>query len=567
MLHGRNSEPEIPCVDNPFIFLKRKHLTGPNTRPLSRFSNPTFARYNEVSVNLASKRISLRNRMSTPGVCFVYLTLVACSALHASNRDDVRLPEPGQSVILLILDNSASLPPLDPQGKRRAVLDRIIEFLNGQPYRLVLFGGRQEIAVDAPDRYVNDGKWTDFYFAFKKVQEIVEEYPEGTDFKMILLTDGIVDPIASDWQDQDVPPKAELRKLASERTLKLLDDMGLPLYVVLVGDLVGSVFVRDMVQAANGRLLGSRYAQGVSEFFEDDGVLVRRFIYHLKPRAGLEQIAPVVYRITQAASYRVELSLATSLFLVIAMLVGVAVRSFPGAGDQEILELRVDRPVHIAVDRLRRISSDVPSWSWRGLAIADDSRQADATFKLNLGSPELPPEGFDLTHLERIPKQLIHLPLPDLRHRMDELLKSGNKEDMIEALNLDYVAPDFEPAKAERLLTATLSERRKMDPMEFLRAKIHLLHNEALYDKITGPRVECMLYGSGAERRELRTGDRFDLGRYTFRMNGFTAGGRKDYRITLCYERAPSAFWLKKIVPGFIQRILRFRRTHERIIA
>jgi hypothetical protein len=349
--------------------------------------------------------------------------------------------------------------------------------------------------------------------------------------------------------------------------MELLDEMGLPLYVVTVGDLVGSVFVRKMVQAANGRLLGSRYAQNVSEFFEDDGIVLRRFIYHVEALGGLEQIVPIVQRIAQTASYRVELSLASSLLLVIAMLVGVGVRSFPGAGDQEVLELRAEHPVHIAVDRLRRISAEVPSWSWRGLSFVEDTMDADATFKLVLGSQELAPEGFAMSHLDGIPGQLLHLSLPELRHRMNELLKSGNKEEMIEALNLDYVAPDFDPAKAEKLLTATASERRKMDPMEFLRAKIHILHNEALYGKITGARVDCMTYGEGAEKRELRVGDRFDMGRYSFRMTGLIPGGRRDYRITLTYEQVPSALWLKKIVPNSLQRILRFRRNHERTVS
>jgi hypothetical protein len=491
---------------------------------------------------------------------------LVCSVAYASNKDDVQLPKPGQPVILLVLDNSASLPPLDPQGKRRAVLDRIKHLLNDQPYRLVLFGGRREIFVDSPERYTSNGRWTDFYFAFKKVQEIVESYPEGSEFKMILLTDGIPDPIAEDWADQNVPEGADLKKVAQEHTTELLDEMELPLYVVLVGDLVGSVYVREMVKAANGTLLGSRYAQGASEFFEDDGVLLRRFIYHVEPRGGLEQIVPIVYRITQTASFRVELSIVSSLLLIMAIVVGVGVRSFPGAGDQEILELRVDRPTHIAIDKLRRISSEVPSWSWRGLSIVHETKDADATFKLQLGSQEIPPEGFDLSHMEGIPRELVEMSLPELRNRMEELLKSGNKEEMIEALNLDYVAPDFDPVKAEKLLTASTSQRRKMDPMEFLRAKIHILHNESLYDKITGPRVNCMLYGDNAEKRELRVGDRFELGPYAFRMKDFRAGGRKDYRITFSYECAPSTLWLKRIVPGFLQRILRFRRTHERIV-
>jgi hypothetical protein len=465
-----------------------------------------------------------------------------------------------------MLDNSASLPPLDPQGQRRAVLDKIIHLLDNQPYRLVLFGGRQEIFVDAPERYVNNGEWTDFYFAFKKAEEIVKAYPDGTDFKMILLTDGLLDPIAEDWVDQELPKDADLKKLAGERAIELLDEMDVPLYVILVGDLVGSVFVREMAQAANGTLLGSRYAQGVSDFFEDDGVLLRRFIYHVEPHKGLEQIVPIVQRIARAASFQVELSLISSLLLVMAMIVGVGVRSFPGAGDQEILEIREECPLHVAVDRLRRISSGVTSWSWRGLSLAKDTKKADATFTLKLGSQDLPPDGLDLSHMESIPKELIRLPLPALRQRMDKLLKSGDKTEMIEALNLDYVAPDFDPEKAERLLTATASERRKMDPMEFLRAKIHILHNPTLHEKITGPRVDCLTHGKGAEKRELRVGDRFDLRRYSFRMIGLTTGGRKDYKITLSYEQAPSALWLKQIVPGFIQRVLRFRRTHERIV-
>ena len=51
-------------------------------------------------------------------------------------------------VILFLVDNSASLPPLDPEEKRVAALEKMFRFLKGQPYRLILFGGRKEIFVD-----------------------------------------------------------------------------------------------------------------------------------------------------------------------------------------------------------------------------------------------------------------------------------------------------------------------------------------------------------------------------------------------------------------------------------
>src|SRR5688572_32839775 len=83
-------------------------------------------------------------------------------------------------VILFLVDNSASLPPLDPEEKRVAALEKMFTFLEGRPYRLILFGGRKEVFVDDVTNYRNDGDWTDFYFAFAKVQELKKEYPEGT---------------------------------------------------------------------------------------------------------------------------------------------------------------------------------------------------------------------------------------------------------------------------------------------------------------------------------------------------------------------------------------------------
>src|SRR5258708_29463642 len=68
--------------------------------------------------------------------------------------------------ILFLIDNSASLPPLDREEKRVEALEKMFTFLKGRPYRLILFGGRREIFVDDAIKYRNNGQWTDFYFAF-----------------------------------------------------------------------------------------------------------------------------------------------------------------------------------------------------------------------------------------------------------------------------------------------------------------------------------------------------------------------------------------------------------------
>src|SRR6188508_1405001 len=83
-------------------------------------------------------------------------------------------------VILFLVDNSASLPPLDPEEKRVAALEKMFTFLQGRPYRLILFGGRREVYVDDVTRYRNNGQWTDYYAAFEKAHELIAEYPKGT---------------------------------------------------------------------------------------------------------------------------------------------------------------------------------------------------------------------------------------------------------------------------------------------------------------------------------------------------------------------------------------------------
>ncbi|HJS74542.1 MAG TPA: hypothetical protein VJ921_09655 [Vicinamibacteria bacterium] len=501
---------------------------------------------------------------------FLAAGLLACTTATAENPADAvkgpLLPKEGEAVLLFLLDNSASLPPLDPEVQRREAIEKIYTFLAGQPYRLVLFGGRDEIFIDAPQHYKNSGQWTDFYFAFDATRGLIAEYPEGTEFKIVLITDGKIDPSPEDWTDQQVPPGADLKSVSGERTIELLATLREPLYVIVIGQDVDLPLIQRMVVAANGEIAASEYAQGIADFFADDGMLLRRFIFRVEANEGLEKIEPVVTRIATPPSPRLELYISSSLLLAIAMLVGVGVRSFPGAGDREVVELRTGEPVHVAVDRLRRLSSDVPAWSWKGLSLVESSKSAVAMLTAQEDSVTLPPTGFALEGLDAASRALIVLRLPELRERLEALAKDGNKDEQIYALNLEYVAKDMEEPRVERLLMSSPSERKKFSASDFLRAKVHLLHNEKLAKKLTGACVVSKIYGLNAQEQELRPGSKIQLGRYEFRVDELTKGGRKDLKLGLSYERVPSPLFLKRLVPASVQRALRLRRSHERVV-
>jgi hypothetical protein len=496
--------------------------------------------------------------------------LLAASLAFAEKAEDALasppLPREGEAVLLFLLDNSASLPPLDPEVQRREAVEKMYSFLQGQPYRLILFGGRNEIYVDQPQFYRNSGKWTDFYHAFVTARELASQYPAGTEFKMVLITDGKIDPSPAEWAELKLPPGADLRAVAGDRTIGLLKEMGQPLYVILIGQEVDLPLIERMVGAANGEMATSDYAQGVAEFFEDDGMLFRRFVFRVEENEGLAQIQPIVTRIAMPATPKIELAIAGSLLIVVGMLVGVGVRSFPGAGDREVVELRTGEPVQIAVDRLRRLSSDVPAWSWKGLSLVESSKGAVAGLTALEDTVALPPTGFALDGLDAMSAELIALPLPALREKLESLSGGGNKDDQIHALNLEYVSKDMEEARVERLIGSSPPERRKLPAGDFLRAKVHLLHNEKLRNKLTGACVVAKVYGLNAHEQELRAGSRIQLGRYEFRVDELTRGGRKDYRLGLSYERVPSPLFLKRLVPGAFQRALRMRRSHERVV-
>ncbi|HLA76707.1 MAG TPA: hypothetical protein VJU18_03900 [Vicinamibacteria bacterium] len=519
----------------------------------------------------------------------MFPALLLSALLAAPAAPPAKAPSPSASptspapagntpVILFLIDNSASLPPLDPQEKRVAALEKMFTFLQGQPYRLILFGGRHEIFVDDVSRYRNDGQWTDFYFAFLRARDLMNEFPAKTEFRLVLLTDAAPDPLPSDWLDMDVPPGADVRAFSVEKTVSLVRDMKAPLYVILVGDPPSDRdairhreqapgFVLDMVRAANGAQ-ASPLAQSLSSFFGDNGVLLKKFIYRVAPQEGLAKVEPVVRRIVAPVRPTVELKFFTYLVLPLGLclllLLGVVVRSFPGAGDLELIELSLGPPFHVAVDKLHKLEAG--GWGSTGLCWVQDVKEAAASFTYQAPALDLTGVGLDPTSADATTQSLLHLSLDDLRKAIHRLTAEGNKDEQIYALNVEYIAQNFAAAEAEQLLKSQPHERRKIAPIDFLRAKAHLLFNDNLRKELTEPRVQVATYGARAERKELKPGAVVRIGRYGFIVKDVVKGGRKDVKLLLYYDRIPSLLGLKSWLPDILQRAFRLRRTQQRVV-
>ena len=486
-------------------------------------------------------------------------------------------PPPGEGpVILFLVDNPASLPPLDPNEKRVAALEKMFTFLQGHRYRLILFGGKDEISVDDVSRYRNEGQRTDFYHAFLAAKALAATYPRGTDLRMVLLTDAIADPDPKDWPD--VPSGGDVPSHSIRKTVEFVGGMGLPLYVVLVGEARGDVtgrdreqspgFVLDMVRAANGSA-AAPLAQTLASFFQDDGLLLRKFVYRVAPHEGLKKIESVVRRIASPPRAGIELRIfgtfVLPLLLILVSLLGLLVRSFPGPGDTEVLELAVDQPVHVAADRIHRAPDG--TWSAQGLSLAADARTAAATFTLPGGGLELTGAGLDTSGLDPRDAALLPLGLDAMRRALETATDAGTREDKIHALNLDYAARGLEPQEVEQILARPRAERASLAAVDFVRAKAHLAIDDALRRRLLEPRVNVVVYGKDAGRRSLSPGNSLRVGGYGFLVREIGRGGRKDARLVLYYDHVPSLLGLKTLLPDVFQRAFRFRRSRQRVVS
>lgn len=485
-------------------------------------------------------------------------------------------PKAGEPVILFLVDNSASLPPLDPDQKRKEALEKMFSFLEERPYRLILFGGRKEIFVDDPDKYNNRGQWTDFYFPFVKAEELMKEYPAETQFRLVLLTDAVVDPGPADWKDMDLAPGEDIKLACVRKASELLARLKVPLYVILVGDPPAEGYdpkdpekapglVLELVRAANGGK-ASPLAQSLRSFFESDGLFLRKFVYRVAPQEGLKKIEVIVRRVASPVRPTAELylgGLVLPLFLLAFLLLGILVRSYPGPGDVEVIELALGSPAHLAVDKLRKLAGG--GWASTGLSLQGDARGAAVSLAWERPPIDLSATGFELEALDPLTHGLLGLPLDELRRTLTRLQSSGTKDERIYVLNLDYIAKNLDPKEAERTLTTPVGERRRTTPLDFLRAKAHLLSNDELRRRLTEPHLMLTTYGKDSGRTELKAGAQLRVGPYGFLVDEVGRGGRKDVRVTLHYTRLPAL--LKRLLPARFQRAFRLRRSSQRIVS
>jgi len=469
-----------------------------------------------------------------------------------------------KGVNILIVDNSRSVPNMDRTRDRVEVLKELLAMLGGYENRLVLFGGRNEIALDTPDKFINDGWHTDYHYAFDAAVRIRKEYPPDCDVRMIFITDGIMDAFPEDYPEEGFVSKARAMDYAREQSYQILEKSRIPLYIILLGSQYDAYFMEQLSVRANGLAKANPLVERAAEFLDNNGFLLKKFIYRMPDNAGTKEFKKVFRKIVQEDKPHFEYGLLGLLALALAAFVIVSIRSFPAPGDREIIDLVEGVPVLIGAD-IRNpgaISNFSPVRPRGGLQQVAATSHAIASLGYQRRNFDFTSRGLQgVSKLDATSKRLLDMDIQVLSAKLDEMEKRGTDEEIIAATDLKYYCSNLDHEKVKHILQAREMDRMDIQAADFLKAKVYVSMAPDLLEELTEHRVFLTIPNRNIIRSQLNPGQTYDLGRYRIKVVSVSRDSKYSSRVMLEYVRVPSTFGLKNLIPPAVQRWLRLRRT------
>lgn len=504
--------------------------------------------------------------MSNPWRYIVQAGLIALLFPVFQGLIIARTCEGVKGINILLMDNSRSVPHLDPDKSRQEVLAEIEQMLAGYGNRLILFGGRNELDTDRADRFISDGWHTDYYFAFEAAVKLRKEYPPDCDVRIIFITDGLMDAFPSDYPEEQFTMKSQAQSHARNLTLQLLQENPIPTYIILLGDRYDHYFMQQISIRANGIARANPLMEKAAEFLNNNGFLFKQFIYPLPPQSTMKDVRKVIRTIRHEGVPRIEWVLLGLLILAVLTFVVMAVRSFPAPGDQEIIQLVEGVSVLIGADIRDSsvIAHDGHARRKSGLQQVTATAHAIASISFQRRNFDFTARGLQgMTKLDPVSRQLLDVDVQKLSKKLDEMEKSGSDEEIIAATDLKYYCSNLDAEKVKVILQAREMARMDIQAADFLKAKVYVALAPDMLEELTEHKVFLTIPSRNLIRAEVKAGQEYQLGKYRVRIVSAVKDSKFSARVVLEYISMPSTLGLKKTMPRALQAILRLRRPRR----
>ena len=198
-------------------------------------------------------------------------------------------------------------------------------------------------------------------------------------------------------------------------------------------------------------------AQSLAAFFEDDGLLLKKFVFRVKPEEGLKKVEPVVRRIAaaRAPDGRGALPVAADPARCPAapvLLLGIARALVPRPRRRGGGRAAARQPVHVAVRPAAQaaggrlgIAGSLAWWATRRTPRPPSPTRARASTSASGGLDLVRARHAHAGAAGRAARRRC-------ARRCDQYTSQGSKDEKIYVLNLEYMAQNFDPKEAERIL-------------------------------------------------------------------------------------------------------------------
>jgi len=444
-------------------------------------------------------------------------------------------------VLVFLVDNSKSVPAFDPDENRKEVLKEIEEIAkkNGYITRLVLFGGRNEIVYDDPSKFNNDGLHTDFYYAFKAAIDLTKEYSPDCKFKIVFITDGILDAYPSDYKELNVATKGEAMNLSRNMLFSLLKENRIPTYIILLGDKYDRNFINRIAQEANSSLMVNPLVEKVADILHNNSYFFKKFIYVVPENSPKKIIKRVVKQISQKKNFKFEMFFVLFIFLVGILIWFFSLFKTPAPGDKDIFQVSSGSPLFIGADR-------------DGLKVVYSKYDAIARFSLKLRDlSEYKKRLRNMDDLNRFERALLSYGVREIYNRLKEMEKSNDDEEAKTAMDLTYYCSDLDDREIERIFNGPMDEG--IDAKKFLMALVYLSMAPELTEKILKKRFFVSVFKGDLEKKELSEGSEIRAGGYTLKLVRFKNIEKDKLQFELEIIKVP--FWRWKLLPPFLRKL------------
>ena len=504
----------------------------------------------------------IHNYMQTLTIFFVWGLFFGGGMIFAADCDQVA------GVNILLMDNSRSVPVTDDASSRLPVLNLLGDVLKDYENRLVLFGGRYEIELDEPGRFVNDGMHTDFFFAFEAALRIRDEYPPQCNVKVILITDGLLDAFVSDYPEHKLNDKSQAMRFSIDQTFKILEEKPVETYVILLGRRYDRDFIEQLSIHANGFLQANPLVERAAEFLGNNGFLLKQFIFEIEENPEPEEIQAVVAQIVEEDAPRFEWILVAVFALLVMIFFVIYFRSFPSAGDREIIDLVEGVPVLIGagVKNPAVIANSKHFQRKRGLQHVTTMSQAIANLSYQQRPFDFSARGLQgLEDLNPILRSLLEEDVGTLGRRLVEMERAGKDDEIIAATDLKYYCSNLDAAQVKEILKAREMDRRNIEAIDFLHAKVYVAVAPDMLEEFKELKILLNIPSQKIAGAEIQKNKNYRMKSYTVRFLEINRDDKYYARVVLEYLKVPSLLGLKRLLPSGIQKILRFRQPVQSI--